>query len=161
MPNLDPTHLNSKLKIELHINVIVPITLLRIIVRKLTSPHQQFCSIKHSAQLSRILVPLVKRCQILCIKSLASIITIDLEGIVIYTNPLVGVSNGEIEIKVVLQRVVCSEIELCQWSTSGIEFKVVGANKEPEDEGGNTHKDDDSEDEFENEAENAIAKAAK
>ena len=146
MPNLDPTHLNSKLKIELHINAIVPITLLRIVVRNLTSPqHQHLLSIKHSAQLSRILVALVKRCQILRIKSLAFIITIDLEGIVIYTHPLVGVSNGEIEIKVVVKCVVRGEIELCQWSISGIELKVVGANKEPEDEGGNAHNDDDSE----------------
>ena len=73
-----------------------------------------------------------------------------MDGIVIYANPLVGVSDGDVEVQIVLEIVVGGEIELCQRGISDVEFEVVGANKEPEDDGGDANEDEDSEDQFEN-----------
>lgn len=151
MSNLDPTHLDSNFKIEFHINTVNPITLLRIEVWNLTSPQQnQLLSIEYLAQQTRILVSLIKWCQTHRIKSLAFIISTGLDGIVIYANPLVGVSDGDVEVQIVLEIVVGGEIELCQRGISDVEFEVVGANKEPEDDGGDANEDEDSEDQFEN-----------
>lgn len=118
-------------------------------------------AVERGAQYSRVLVPLVERRQIHRAKSLAFVVTVGLDGVVVYANPLVGVSDGEVERHVVLERVGGGgEIELRERRAGDVELEVVGAEDEPDDEGGEANDDEDSEDDFENEAENAIAEAA-
>lgn len=117
-------------------------------------------SVERGAQYSRVLVPLVERRQIHRAKSLAFVVNVGFDGVVVYANPLVGVSDGEVERHVVLERVGGVEIELRERRVGDVELEVVGAEDEPDDEDGEANDDEDSEDDFENEAENAIAEAA-
>lgn len=117
-------------------------------------------SIEKGAQDTRVLVPLVERRQIHRVKSLVLVVRIGLDGVVVYPNPLVGVSDGDVERHVVVERVVGGEIELRERGVCDVELEVVGAEDEPDDERGEANDYEDSEDDFENEAEDALAEAA-
>lgn len=105
-------------------------------------------------------MPLVERRQIYRVKSLAFVVRIGLDGVIVYADPFVGVSDGDVERHVVVERLVGGEVELRERRVGDVELEVVGAEDEPDDEGGEANDDEDSEDDFENEAENAVAEAA-
>jgi len=119
-------------------------------------------SIEDGAQDSRVLVPLVERRQFHGVKSLVLVVRIGLDGVVVYPNPLVGVSDGDVERHVVVERVVVGggEIEARERGVGDVELEVVGAEDEPDDEHGEANDYEDREDDFENETEDAVAEAA-
>lgn len=162
MPDLDPTHLHPNSRSQLQINTVDPVTILRVVFGLFTcTQRQQLLSAKHRVQDGRIFVSLVKWRQRLRTKSLIFIVSIGLDVVVIYSNPLVWISDGDVEGKIVLQHVVCGvPVELRQSGVGDVEFEVTRAEDEPDYESGDANHDDDSEDEFENEAQNAIAEAA-
>lgn len=84
-----------------------------------------------------------------------------MDGVVVYANPLVGVSDGDVESQVVVKHVVVGDIELGERGVGDAELEVVGAEDEPDYESGEANDYDDGEDDFENKPTNALAEAAK
>jgi hypothetical protein len=124
-------------EIELHINGVNPSKLLRIELRELISPQQnQLLPHKHGVQKARILVPLVKRRQSIRTEPLVLVLRGGLDGVVVDSELLVGVSDWHVEGKVVVESSVFAggEIQLRERRLCDVELDVSGAEDEPKDE---------------------------
>ena len=153
LPSLQLSHLEPDSEIKLHINIINPSTLLRIKLRKLISPKQnQVPPLKHGVQFTRSLMPLIKGCQKLRIEPLVLIVGPGLDFVVVDSDLLVGVSDSDVEGKIVLEIVVFGEIELGQRGFIDIEVHFVGSEDQPKDENSKANDDNQGDYEFQKEA---------
>jgi len=65
-----------------------------------------------------------------------------LDAVVVDSEPLVGVSDRDVEGEVVVERVVGGVVELRQGGLGDVEFHHVGTDYEPEKEHGDANDDD-------------------
>jgi hypothetical protein len=155
LPYLEPDP-----EIEFHVNGVNPGSLLRIELRELISPKQhQFLPFKRRVQIARSLVPLVKRCQAFRIEPLVLVVRPGLDGVVIDSDLSVGVSDGDVDGKVVLQSVVAGKSELRERGVRDVELDVGGAEYEPKDESSKANDDNKGDYELQKEAKEAAAAA--
>jgi hypothetical protein len=97
-------------KIELHINTVNTSSSLCLKLGKLFLPkHLQFLPFKNHIQNGCVVVALIKWCRIQShrAKPLLSIVSNDLDVTVVYVGLVVGVSDGDVERKVVVESAVC------------------------------------------------------
>lgn len=142
-----------------------PKTLLRIKHGKLIrSKQNQLLPFERRTQNGRILVALVKWGQGLGAKPLAHIESVGFDAIVVNADLFVGVSDGDVEIKIVVEHVVVGgggEVELGDQRRVGdMELDPAGVEDEPEDEDREACNDGNTPDELEKEIEKAAAVAS-
>ncbi|KAE7995869.1 hypothetical protein FH972_000632 [Carpinus fangiana] len=107
--DLEPTHSESDPKIQLQSNTENPIGLIRIEVGDLGGVQQeQLLPFKDGAENGRVHVPLVKRRWSLGVESLALVVSVGLDAVVVDADALVGDPDGDVEGKVVVELVVGS-----------------------------------------------------
>lgn len=81
------------------------------------------------------------------------------DAVVVDADSFVGVTNGDVESEIVVERVV-GVVELGEVGIGDVEFDLVGSEYEPEHEDGDAQDDDDGADEFEDEVEDAAEDTA-
>jgi len=160
--DLEPTHPESDPKIQLQSNTENPIGLIRIEVGDLGgAQREQLLPLEDGAENGRVLVPLVKRRRSLGVESLALVVSVGLDAVVVDADALVGVPDGDVEGEVVVERVVGGgEVELGERGVGDAELHLVGAEEEPEDEDNQGHDDEEREEDLEDEAQKATEEAA-
>lgn len=77
---------------------------------------------------------LVKRRDIVTgAESLITVVSSDLELVIVNTNPSIRVTDCEIEVEIVSEVVVWVECEFGELSIGDVEFNSVGSENEPDD----------------------------
>lgn len=105
------------------------------------------------------LVAHIEGCDVLGIEPGILVQCSSLDGVEVDTEPFVGVADGEIESKIVVEFVV-GVVELGEGGFCDVEFHFVWSDDEPEHQGGDTHDDHHRHDQFADEAEDAAAATA-
>jgi len=117
-------------------------------------------ALEHGVQHVRFLAPLVERRQGNRAEPLILVKGPGLDAVVVNTDLLVRVPDGEVEGEVVVEGVVVGEVELREGGIRDVELDTVRADDEPKDEERQSHDDDGGHDELEDKAEDAAAAAA-
>lgn len=161
-PRFERTQLEPDPEVQLHVNMEHPVGPLLVIVGKLVGiEHHHLLTLEQSSQRGGVLVALVERGQLLGIEPGVLVDGPGLDAVVVDADPLVGVAYGDVDHEVVVEgAVVVGEVELREGSVVDVELDLVGAEDEPEDQGGEADDEEDGEDELEDEAEEAATAAA-
>jgi hypothetical protein len=119
------------------------------------SKQKQLLPFEHRTQNGRILVALVKRGKRLGAKPLAHIESVGFEAIVVNADPFVGVSDGDVESKIVVEHanvvvvvVVGDGVDLGERRVGDVKLDPAGAEDEPEGEDREACNEDELENDF-------------
>ena len=105
-------------------------------------------------------MPLIKPGQISHRESLAFVQSSHLDLIVVNSDTLVRVPNGHVQSQIIVESVVCREIELRQRGLGDVEFHGIWAKNQPEDEDYDSGDEENCEEDLEDEIEDAAAETA-
>lgn len=150
MESLDLAKPNSQPKSNLHINSENPGTVLRIILLNITFlKRQHLLAPKNRTQNRGVLVALIKRrrgIQSHRSEPLLPVLGGDLDAVEVHADPLVRVSDGDVERQIVGERAVVGggEVELREGRVGGGEFELLRKKDEPENEGSEDNGEDDA-----------------
>jgi len=160
--SLNRTQLETNPKIELHIDIVNPRTLLRIVRGNII--HHNMLPLERHIQLRGVLLPLVKRRQRIDGETLAAVKRPGLDTVVVDPDVLVRVSDGEIQIQIVVEigagGVGGVEVELGEGGVGDVELDPGRAEGEPEEEEDEAGGEEHGEEDLEEAVEDAAAEAA-
>nr|GMD92050.1 vacuolar protein-sorting-associated protein 33 homolog [Ipomoea batatas] len=136
LPSLDPPNLQSNSQVKLDVDFVNPASLLVVVAAPVAGVEgDDVIAPERRAQVGGVLVALVERFEILGAKPLALVERGGFEVVVVDADALVGVADGEVEGEVVVEGAVGGgEVELGEGGVVHVEFDLVGAEDEPEDQ---------------------------
>nr|GMD89721.1 hypothetical protein SOVF_158540 [Ipomoea batatas] len=136
LPSLDPPNLQSNSQVKLDVDVVNPAALLVVVASPVAGVEgDDVIAPERGAEVGGVLVALVEGFEILGAKPLALVERGGFEVVVVDADALVGVADGEVEGEVVVEGAVGGgEVELGEGGVVHVEFDLVGAEDEPEDQ---------------------------
>jgi hypothetical protein len=110
----------------------------------------QLLPFEDGAENIRVLVSLEKWRRSLSVKPLALVVSVGLDTVVVEANAPLGVLDGDVESKVVVECVVAGgEVELGERGDDDVELNLVGAKDELDDKAHQGHDDEQREEDLE------------
>lgn len=147
---LEHTQLEPHLQVQFHIDVVNPRGLLLVQFRSLVSAQcYGLLTLEDRVQFAGVLVALIERVEEIGVKPGILVQCTRFDVVVVDSEPLVGVSDGDVEGHVVVEHAVAGVVELGEGGVGHVNLHHVGAHDQPEQEDRDPHDDHDGEDDFE------------
>lgn len=142
LARLEKPHLEPYPEVQLELNVKDTLGLFLIVLRNdIAAQQQRLLAFEDRGHDSGVLVPLIERVQTQIAESLILEECVGFNVVVVDADPSIGIANGDIESKVVVEGVV-GVIETGDGGVGHMEIDLVGTKQKPDDKSDDGNDDD-------------------